>query len=169
MCVYNDTDGWQHKQFLGRGEFTLTFGDYEVSLTVPEDHVVAATGILQNPKEVLSKSEIQRFDKAKSSFDKPILIVTEEEAKKNEASPKSKKMATWVFKAKNVRDFAFATSRKFIWDAMTVKQNNGTTVMAMSMYPKEGNPLWERYSTKVVAHTLKWYTHYTFRSEFCIA
>ena len=168
MAVYDDVEGWQNKQFLGRGEFALPFGDYEVSITVPEDHYVAATGTLQNPNKVLNKKEIQRLEQAKSERNNPVFIVTEDEAKKNE-QVKSNQKNTWIFKAENVRDFAFASSRKFIWDAMGVEQSDGTVVMAMSMYPKEGNPLWEKYSTKSIAHTLKWYSHYTFNYPYPVA
>ncbi|MEM9919245.1 MAG: M1 family metallopeptidase [Bacteroidota bacterium] len=168
LCVYDDIVGWQNKQFLGRGEFTLVFGDYEVNLTVPADHMVAATGVLQNTKNILSKEQIKRYEKAKAERTTPVLIVTAEEALKNEKS-RSTKEKTWKFKAENVRDFAFASSRKFIWDAMGVEQSDGSVVMAMSMYPKEGNPLWERYSTKSVAHTLKWYSHYTFDYPYPVA
>lgn len=129
MCVYDDVNGWQNKQFLGRGEFTLPFGDYEVEITVPADHVVAATGELQNANAVLTAEQRRRLQVARTS-DKPIMIITEDEAKKAE-SGKDTKTKKWIFKAKNVRDFAFASSRKFIWDAMGVKQGNNT-VMAMS-------------------------------------
>ena len=158
MAVYNDYEGWQNKQFLGRGEFTLEFGDFDVKITVPSDHIVAATGVLQNAKQALSTIQRSRLNKARTSPE-PILIVTPNEAIANE-SMRSDKTKTWYFKAKNVRDFAFASSRKFIWDAMAVKFGN-RTVMAMSYYPKEGNPLWGQYSTKVVAHTLKNYSKYT--------
>ena len=168
MCVYDDINGWQNKQFLGRGEFALTFGDYLVNITVPADHLVAATGELVNREKTLTKKQLDLLDEAKVSFDKPIIIASEKEAKERELK-KSKKSKTWTFKAKNVRDFAFASSRKFIWDAMAVKQNDGSVVMAMSMYPKEGNPLWEKYSTKAVAHTLKWYSHYTFDYPYPVA
>lgn len=168
MAVYNDVEGWQNKQFLGRGEFTLPFGDYEVNITVPEDHLVAATGVLQNPEKVLTRTQRNRMNEAKKERENPVLIVTQEEAVENEKE-KSNGEKTWSFKAENVRDFAFASSRKFIWDAMGVEQEDGSVVMAMSMYPKEGNPLWERYSTKAVAHTLKWYTHYTFNYPYPIA
>ena len=168
MCVYDDIEGWQNKQFLGKGEFTLPFGDYEVSITVPADHIVAATGLLQNPKEVLSKNQLDRIEKAQNEFSNPVFIVTPEEALLSEKK-KATNEKTWKFKAQNVRDFAFATSRKFIWDAMGVKMSNGQVVMAMSAYPKEGNPLWEQYSTKVTAHTLKWYSHYTFDYPYPLA
>ena len=159
MAVYNEVEGWQNKQFLGRGEFTLPFGDYKVSITVPSDHIVAATGELINATSVLSKNQIKRWEKAKNNFIDPVIIVTEEEAKENEKE-KSKSKKTWTFEAKNVRDFGWASSRKFIWDAMAV-DISGETVMAYSYYPKEGNPLWEQYSTRVVAHSLKVYSKYT--------
>ena len=167
MCVYNDVEGWQNKQFLGRGEFTLTFGDYEVEITVPADHLVSATGLLQNPDEVLSKEQRDRLKQAERSTEDPVFIVNEKEARKNEKQ-KAKGEKTWKYKAANVRDFGFASSRKFIWDAMAVKLGD-RTVMAMSMYPKEGNPLWERYSTRVVAHTLKVYSKYTFDYPYPVA
>lgn len=159
MCVYNDVEGWQNKQFLGRGEFALPFGDYEVEITVPEDHIVASTGELQNASSVLTAKERARWKKAQTEFEKPMFIVTQDEAEEREKK-KQTGTKTWIFKAKNVRDFAFASSRKFIWDAQAVKIG-GKTVMAMSYYPKEGNPLWERYSTKLVVHSLKVYSKYT--------
>jgi hypothetical protein len=168
MCVYSDVTGWQNKQFLGSGEFTLPFGNYEVTLTVPSDHIVGATGTLQNPAQALSPKQLERFNKAKTTFDTPVIIASEAEAREAEKTKVTTKK-TWTFKADNVRDFAFATSRKFIWDAMAVKQEDGTTPLAMSFYPKEGNPLWEKYSTKLVAHTLKWYSHYTFPYPYPVA
>ncbi len=167
MAVYDDVEGWQNKQFLGRGEFALTFGDYKVSITVPSDFIVASTGSLQNAKEVLSSTQMKRFEAAKKSFDKPVLIVTEEEAIANEKD-RSRDTKTWVYQAENVRDFAFACSRKFIWDAMAVKLDSGTP-LAMSYYPKEGNPLWEEFSTKAVAQTLKTYSHYTVDYPYPVA
>ncbi|WP_077342506.1 M1 family metallopeptidase [Pseudocolwellia agarivorans] len=157
--AYYDAVGWQNKQFLGNGEFTLEFGDYDVKITVPADHIVASTGELQNPKSVLTKTQRQRLDKAKKAK-KPVLIVTPDEALENEKS-RSTKEKTWHFKAENVRDFAFASSRKFIWDAQGYKKG-GTDTMAMSFYPNEGNPLWERYSTEAIIHTMEQYNKYTF-------
>lgn len=159
MAVYSDVEGWQNKQFLGRGEFALTFGNYDVKITVPSDHVVGATGILQNPKEVLTKVQEKRFEEAKNSFEKPVIIVTQKEAEVKEKSPVTSK-STWHFKAENVRDFAFASSRKFIWDAMAVNVGSRTP-LAMSYYPKEGNPLWEQESTIAVKNTLETYSKYT--------
>ena len=160
MAVYSDVDGWQNHQFWGNGEFALPFGDYEVNITVPADHILDATGVLQNRKEVFSKEMIKRYEKAKKSYDKPVIIVTQAEAEAAEKSF-SEKTKTWQFKAKNVRDYGFATSRKFIWDMQAVKLGN-RDVMAISLYPKEGNPLWEEYSTKAVAHTLRSYSSHTF-------
>jgi len=159
MAVYNDVEGWQNKQFLGQGEFTLPFGDYKVSITVPSDHIVASTGELTNASRILTSKQRARVAKAEKSYDDPVIIVTQEEAEVAEKN-KAKTTKTWVFEADNVRDFAFATSRKFIWDAQAV-DIGGKTTMAMSYYPKEGNPLWEQYSTRVVAHTLKVYSKFT--------
>ena len=164
MAVYNDVEGWQNYQFWGNGEFALNFGNYEVKLTVPADHIVEATGQLQNPKEVLSREEFKRYKTAQNSFDKPVMIVTQEEATAKEASFSEKKK-TWHYIANNVRDFAFASSRKFIWDMMAV-QVGPRKVMAVSLYPKEGNPLWEAYSTRAVAQTLDTYSRYTFNYPY---
>ena len=159
MAVYNEVEGWQNKQFLGRGEFTLPFGDYKVNITVPADHIVSATGELKNASSVLTKTQIKRWEKAKKNYKEPVIIVTQEEAIENEKE-KSESFKTWRFEAKNVRDFGWASSRKFIWDAMAV-DIAGKRVMAYSYYPKEGNPLWEQYSTRAVAQTLKTYSKYT--------
>jgi hypothetical protein len=158
MCVYSDYAGWINKQFLGSGEFTLPFGDYDVKITVPADHVLGATGDLANADEILTEEQRERLEKAATATE-PVMIVTPKEAAKAEKK-KVKETKTWHFQAEMVRDFAFATSRKFIWDAMGVKFGD-RTVMAMSYYPKEGNPLWEEYSTRVVAQTLESYSHYT--------
>lgn len=163
MAVYSDVEGWQNHQFWGSGEFALPFGNYEVNITVPADHVLDATGVLQNRKDVFTKDMMKRYAQAKKSYDKPVLIVTQAEAEAVEKGFSEKKK-TWKFKTepgKMVRDFGFATSRKFIWDMQAVKIG-GKDVMAVSMYPKEGNPLWEEYSTKAVASTLKSYSAHTF-------
>jgi hypothetical protein len=160
MAVYNDVEGWQNMQFWGSGEFALPFGNYEVNITVPADHIMEATGVLQNRAEVFTPEQLKRWALAEKTFDKPVLIVTQQEATAKENSFSEKKK-TWKFKAENVRDFGIATSRKFIYDAMAV-QLGTKTAMAISLYPKEGNPLWEEYSTKAVAHTLKSYSKRTF-------
>lgn len=166
MCVYNDVQGWNHKQFLGSGEFATCFGNYKVSITTPADHVVTATGELTNASEVLKPLWRERLAKAKTS-DKPVLIITQEEATENEKSRVSG-TKTWKFAAENVRDFAFASSRKYIWDAMNVKVGK-RDVMAMSFYPKEGNPLWGMYSTHSIAITLKVYSRYTVNYPYPVA
>ncbi|MFM9988316.1 M1 family metallopeptidase [Flavobacterium sp.] len=160
MAVYNDVEGWQNMQFWGSGEFALPFGNFEVNVTVPADHVMEATGNLLNRSEVFTPEQVKRYALAQNSFDKPVVIVTQAEATESEKGFSDKKK-TWKFKAENVRDFGISTSRKFILDMMAVKLG-GKTVMAVSLYPKEGNPLWEQYSTKAVAHTLKSYSSYTF-------
>ena len=166
MAVYSDVTGWQNKQFLGRGEFTLPFGDYDVKLTVPSDMVVGATGEIQNTGEVLTAAQKARLEKAKIS-DTPVIIVTQEEAIANEKS-RATDTKMWHFKAENVRDYGWCASRKFIWDAQGV-QFSDRTVMAMSLYPKEGNPMWEMYSTKAIVLTLKTYSKFTFDYPYPVA
>jgi hypothetical protein len=168
MAAFTDVNGWQHKQFLGSGEFTLELGDYDVRITVPDDHVVAATGVLQNPREVLTAEQRRRLERARTA-ETPIFVITPEEAKVNESTPPADKK-TWHFRAENVRDFAFASSRKFIWDAQGHRPNGrGDTVMAMSFYPNEGEPLWSRYSTHAIVHTLDVYSRYTFDYPYPVA
>ena len=164
MCVYDEVEGWQNYQFWGDGEFALPFGNYEVNITVPADHIMEATGKLVNRKDVYSKEMMKRFNKAKKSYDKPVIIVSQEEAEIAEKSF-SKDKKTWKFYAENVRDFAFATSRKYILDMMAVKIGNEDK-MAVSLYPKEGNPMWEDFSTITVMETLKFYSDYTFNYPY---
>jgi len=156
MAVYNDVEGWQNKQYLGRGEFTLVFGNYDVKITTPADHILEATGVLQNRKDVFTKAQLKRYQKATKSFDKPVVIVTQEEAESAEKGF-SDKTKTWHFKAERVRDFAFSSSRKFMYDAQAMKIGD-KTVMGVSLYPREGNPLWGEYSTKTVVHTITSYS-----------
>jgi hypothetical protein len=162
LVAYTDYEGWTNKEFLGSGEFTLEFGDYEVSMTVPADHIVSATGELQNPNDVLTREQRDRLREAESA-QRPVYIVTPEEALENEAEG-SNQTATWRFAAENVRDFAWSSSRKFIWDAKGHTQPGADQelVMAMSFYPKEGGSLWSEYSTEVVIHTLDVYTRFSF-------
>jgi hypothetical protein len=162
LAAYTDYAGWQHKAFLGSGEFTLEFGDYEVEITVPSDHIVSSTGILQNPGKVLTAEQRNRLNKAETA-EQPIFIVTPEEAAENEKTPSTER-ATWVFKAENVRDFSWASSNKFIWDAKGHKQAGARQplVMAMSFYPNEAEPIWSKYSTQAVLHTLEVYSRFSF-------
>ena len=166
MAAYYDVTGWQHKQFLGTGEFTLEFGDYDVQLTVPADHIVAGTGELQNPGDVLTGAQRQRLEQARTAT-KPVIIVTQAEAEAKEKT-RAAGTKTWHFRAKNVRDFAWASSRKFIWDAQGFKKD-ATNVLAQSFYPKEGNPLWEKYSTAAVIHTIAEYNKYSLDYPYPVA
>lgn len=167
MAVYDDVEGWQNKQFLGRGEFALSFGNFEVAITVPKDFIVGATGTLQNTKDVLTPLERSRYEKAKQSFLDPVVIVTQDEVMQKEQQ-KRPGQVTWVFKADSVRDFAFAASRKYIWDAMAVDLN-GKKSLAMSYYPKEGNPLWEDHSTRAVRQALITYSRHTIDYPYPVA
>jgi hypothetical protein len=167
LAVYDGAVGWQHKQFLGTGEFAVPFGDYKVAITVPADHIVGATGELQNPGEVLTAAQRERLERARAGTAGPVLVVTEAEAVANEKAPDASRK-TWVFEAKDVRDFAFASSRKFIWDALASKFGD-RTVLNMSFYPKEGNPLWGQYSTRAVAHAVETYSRFTFDYPYPVA
>lgn len=168
MCVYSDFKGWQNNQFTGRGEFALPFGNYKVSMNVPADHIVAATGVGKNFKEVLSSTQFARWQKAQNS-NEPIEIVTLDEAQKAEKT-KSTQRKTWIFEAENVRDFAWTSSRKFIWDGMKVViPENNNPVMAMSLYPKESYHLYRKFSTKAVAHTILTYSEFTIPYPYPVA
>ncbi len=166
LCAYSDLTGWQHKEFLGSGEFALEFGDYIVRLTVPADHIVASTGVLMNSKDVLTADQQARLAEAKTAKT-PIFVVTPEEAAENQKEGTEDKK-TWIFKADNVRDFAFASSRKFIWDAMG-HNSSGNQVLAMSFYPNEAEPLWSKYSTHAIVHTMEVYSKYTFQYPYPVA
>ena len=160
MAVYNDVEGWQNMQFWGTGEFTLPFGNFDVNITVPADHVMEATGDLMNRSEVFTPEQVKRYELALKTYDKPVVIVTQAEAEAAEKGFSNKKK-TWKFSAKNVRDFGISTSRKFILDMMAVKLGE-KSVMAVSIYPKEANPFWGETATRTVAHTLKSYSSHTF-------
>jgi hypothetical protein len=166
LAVYSDFQGWQHHQFTGRGEFALTFGNYKVAITVPSDHVVMATGTCQNYPAVLSPAQLARWNKAQTSAE-PVEVVTLEEAKKAEKT-KATTQKTWVFNAENVRDFAFGSSRKFIWDALAANVE-GKKVMCMSAYGKEAYGLYRPFSSKAVAHTIKTYSKFTIPYPYPVA
>ena len=169
LAAYTDYEAWTNKEFIGRGEFTLEFGNYDVSLTVPADHIVSATGVLQNPKDVLTAEQQRRLEQAKTA-ERTVFIVTEEEALENEKDGTSDSK-TWRFKAKNVRDFAWASSRKFMWDARGYQQGGDVmpVVMAMSFFPKEGGDLWKKYSTESIIHTMDVYTRFSFDYPYPVA
>jgi len=166
MAVYSDFQGWQNTQFSGGAEFALTFGNYKVKLTVPGDFVIAATGECQNYRQVLSPAQFQRWTQAQTAKD-VVEVVTLEEARQMEKSKATAKK-TWIYEAENVRDFAWGASRKFIWDAMPT-YIEGKKVMCMSYYPKEAYNLYRKYSTKVVAHTLKVYSKHTIPYPYPVA
>lgn len=167
MCVYSDYQGWNHKQFTGRGEFSLVFGNFEVEMTVPADHIIASTGECTNYKEVLNADQFKRWNQAQSS-NSPVQIVSLLEAQQKEKQPNTSEVKTWKYKATNVRDFAWGTSRKFTWDAMGI-DIEGKKVMCMSYYPKESYALYNKYSTKVVAHTIKTYSKFTIPYPYPVA
>jgi len=169
VAAYTDAEAWDNRTFFGLGEFLLEFGDFDVAITVPADHIVAATGTLQNAAQVLSAAQRSRLKKARNAK-KPVFIVTRDEALANQAEKDTSRTKTWKFRAENVRDFAFASSRKFVWDAMGYHQkSDGRTIMAQSFYPEEGMPLWDKYSTEAIVHTLKTYSKYTFPYPYPVA
>lgn len=168
LCVYSDVEGWQNKQFTGRGEFALIFGNYVVKMTLPDDYVVGSTGECLNYASILTPTQMKRWENAKTAKE-PLEIITLEEAKKNASNTKSTNLQTWIYKADNVRDFAWTASRKFIWDAMPHYNEDGKRVMCMSYYNKESYPIYSRYSTKAVAHTLRTYSKYSIPYPYPIA
>lgn len=168
MCVYDDVTGWQNKQFTGRGEFALTFGNYIVKMTLPSDYVVGSTGECLNYSTLLTPAQLDRWEKAKTSKE-PLEVVTLAEAVKTAKSKKSKEKKTWIYKADFVRDFAWTASRKFAWDAMPHYNEDGKRVMCMSYYGKEAYPIYSRYSTKAVAQTLKTYSDFSIPYPYPVA
>lgn len=166
LCVYSDFQGWQNHQFTGRGEFALTFGNFKVQMTVPADHVIGSTGECLNYQQTLTPAQFARWQKAQTSKE-PVEVVTLDEAKKAEGN-KSKAKKTWIYKADNVRDFAWTSSRKFVWDAMPVNIE-GKKVMAMSFYGKEAYGVYRKFSTKAVAHTIKTYSKFTIPYPYPVA
>ena len=169
LHAYTDYEAWTNKEFIGRGEFTLEFGNYDLELTVPADHIVSSTGALQNPKDVLTSTQRKRLKKAEKA-DRIVFVVTAEEALENEKQG-TNKSKTWKFNAKNVRDVAWASSRKFMWDARGHQQGGSEQplVMAMSFYPKEGGDLWKKYSTEAVIQTLEVYSRFSFDYPYPVA
>lgn len=168
MAVYSDFQGWQHKQFTGRGEFALAFGDYKVNITVPADHVVGATGVCLNYDKVLSADQLKRWKAAQNETREPVEVVTKAEMESAIRSKATTKK-TWTYEAKNVRDFAFVSSRRLVWDAMKTDGIEGNTPMAMSYYGPEAYGLYRKYSTKVVAHTLRNYSKHTISYPYPVA
>ena len=160
VFVYDDVSGWNAMPYLGQGEFYLEFGDFDVEITVPRSFVVAATGELQNPSDVLTSDQLQRFETAKRS-PTPVPIVEKDHVDKEQYRPAGTGPLTWRFRAEGVRDFAWAASKAFIWDAASYDG-----VLAMSFYPQEGLggasrgppvPGWEE-STNHILHALEHYS-----------
>jgi len=166
LCKYSDDQGWQNHQFTGTGEFTLSFGNFKVQMTVPADHIVGGTGECQNYAQTLSATQMARWQKAQTTKE-PLQIVTLEEALAA-SKQKSKAKKTWIYKADNVRDFAWTSSRRFVWDAMPAIVE-GKKAMAMSYYAKEAYPIYSKYSTKAVAHTLKTYSKFSIPYPYPVA
>ncbi|WP_258807844.1 M1 family metallopeptidase [Pseudidiomarina sp. CB1] len=162
VAAFTDYEAWTNKEFLGRGEFTMEFGEFNVAIDVPADHIVSASGVLQNPEQVLTTTQRERLEEARTSK-RPVFVVTAEEALENEKAGTDERKV-WRFKAENVRDFAWASSRKFMWDAKGYQQGGDVQpeVMAMSFYPKEGGDLWKKYSTESVIHTMEVYSRFSF-------
>jgi Peptidase family M1 domain len=166
LCVYSDFQGWQNHQFTGRGEFALTFGNYKVQMTVPSDHAVGSTGECQNYEQVLPQKVLERWKKVQTAKDVNELVTLDEAKQKEKTKATTKK--TWIFNATNVRDFAWTSSRKYIWDAMPITVE-GKKVMCMSFYPRESYGLYRKYSTKTVAHTIKTYSKFTIPYPYPVA
>ncbi len=166
LCVYSDFQGWQHHQFTGRGEFALAFGNYNVQITVPADHVVLATGECLNYAQVLTPAQLGRWNQAQTAKE-PVEVVTLAEAV-NAEKQKSTAKKTWVFKAENVRDFAWTSSRKYVWDAMPTYVE-GKKIMCMSGYAKEAYGLYRKFSTKLVAHTIRTYSKFSIPYPYPVA
>jgi hypothetical protein len=166
MSVYDDVNGWQTEQFLGRGEFYLNFGNYDVKVTVPWDHIVDATGLLQNPEEVLTPTQLARLEEAYTS-EEPRFIVTADEVGDPDARPVNDGMVTWHYKAENVRDFAWVSSRAFVWDAAGYSYPGDERVIQVhSLYPREAMPLWDKVSTRATVQTLKTYGRMAFEYPY---
>ena len=170
LCVYSDFQGWQNHQFVGSGEFALTFGNYKVAMTVPADHVVMSTGQGQNYQQVLTPAQFARWQKASrldgGTTDVTEIVTLDEAVAREKLKLKEKK--TWIFKADMVRDFAWGSSRKFVWDAMPAMVE-GKKVMCMSAYGKEAYSLYRKFSTKAVAHTIKTYSKFTIPYPYPVA
>lgn len=166
MSVYDDVNGWQTDQFLGSGEFYLNFGNYDVSLTVPWNHIVDATGELQNPAEVLTPTQRRRLTKAYESED-PVFIIEPDEVMTPKSRPANSGMLTWHFKAENVRDFAWVSSKTYVWDAAGFRYDDSDRVIKVhSIYPRDAMPLWDKVSTRATLQTLKTYGRLAFQYPY---
>ena len=166
MSVYDDVNGWQTDQFLGRGEFYLNFGNYDVKITVPANHIVNATGVLQNPDEVLTETQQERIEQALQS-EEPLFIIRPDEVMTPGSRPTQSGTLTWHFKAENVRDFAWVSSKTYVWDAAGFKYRpNQEPIHVYSYYPRDAMPLWDKVSTRATIQTLKTYGRMAFEYPY---
>jgi len=161
MCVYDDVNGWNPLPYLGEGEFYLEYGNFDVQITVPHDYIVVGTGLLQNSDRVLTRTERDRLEQARKT-DETVHVISENEIGKPEIRPKGTGDLTWKFRAENVRDFSWAASKAFIWDA-----SHWNKILLMAVYPREAvstdtsrGPGWEK-DVEFMRHTFMYYsTHY---------
>jgi len=158
MEVYDDIRGWTTLPYLGLGEFYEDYGNYDYYVTVPWDMIVGGSGVLQNPKEVLTQKEINRLNKAKKS-DKTVSIIQADEVGNKDTRPVDHGTLTWHFKMKNSRDVSWAASRAFTWDGARVNLPSGRKAIAMSMYPEEsaGKEAWGR-ATEYLKRSMEIYS-----------
>ena len=165
-AVYDDVVGWQNDQFFGQGEFYLNFGNYDVSITVPHNHIVQSTGVLQNPVDVLTTTQRERLARAMTS-ENQVYIITKDEANTPATRPAGSGPMTWRFKAENVRDFAWASSAGFIWDAAGFRYTPTSKPIEMhSLYPREALGVWDSLSTRAIAQTMRTYGRLSFEYPY---
>jgi hypothetical protein len=166
LSVYDDVNGWQTDQFLGSGEFYLEFGNYDVELTVPSNHIVQSTGVLQNPEQVLTQTQRDRLAQAMTS-ETPTFIIRPDEVMDPSTRPTSSGTLTWHFVAENVRDFAWVSSKTYVWDAAGYRYaSDNRLVEAHSLYPRVAMPLWDSLSTRAVIQTLETYGRMAFEYPY---
>jgi len=166
LSVYDDVNGWQTDQFLGSGEFYLEFGNYDVNLTVPWDHIVQSRGVLQNPDEVLTQTQLDRLTQAMTS-ETPRFIIRPDEVMDPATRPIQSGMLTWRFVADDVRDFAWVSSKTYVWDAAGYRYaSDNRLIEAHSLYPRVAMPLWDSLSTHAVIQTLETYGRMAFEYPY---
>ncbi|MDB4902464.1 MAG: hypothetical protein JWQ63_1745 [Mucilaginibacter sp.] len=169
MCVYDDSHGWDTLPFLGAGEFYLEYGDVDYQVTVPWDMIVAGSGELLNPTEVLTAKQISRLNNARNS-DKTIMIRSAEEVNDASSRPVHKGTLTWHFKMLNTRDVAFGASKAYVWDAAKVNLSGGKKCLSMSVYPVEsaGNDAWGR-ATEYLKKSIEYFSEKWFVYPYPVA
>ena len=173
MCVYDDISGWNTLPYLGAGEFYLEYGTFNVDINVPNNHLVVCSGELLNPEEVYTKTQLERFEKAKLSDD-TVIIRSEDEINNPSSRPQIVDRLTWKFKIENSRDVAWSSSKAFIMDAARINLPSGKNSMAISVYPKESNTLdsWARsteYTKASIEHYSKKWLEYPYPAAINVA